>query len=118
MIALSADTERLINHLFPTVAVIRLKKRLLEEVSENIPFCDNESSNGMERIRFSVIRLIYEGNMSEDDIFKLAYIDWRDLFMSADHENTEAHKNWAEKIIKQAAQKVTPAHAATNRPRG
>jgi hypothetical protein len=114
MIALSTYTERLTNHLFPAAVATRIRKRLLEEVSENISSCGNESPRGMERIRFSVIRLIYEGNMNEDDIFRLAYIDWRDLFMAADHGHTEAHKNWAKRIIKQAAQQVTPADAAVN----
>jgi hypothetical protein len=105
MVALSADTERLINHLFPAVGGSRIKKRLLREVSENIPFCNNESPKGMERIRFSVIKLIHEGTMSEDDIFKLAYIDLRDLFMCAGHGDQEAHKIWYKKIIKQPARR-------------
>lgn len=60
----------------------------------------------MERIRFSVLRLLSEKEMSEDDVFRLAYIDWRDLFLAAGHGLTEDHKNWAKLVLNQAAQQA------------
>jgi hypothetical protein len=69
-------------------------------VSENIPYYENSTPEKMERIRFSVIRLIHEGSMNEDNIFTLAYTDWRDLFMAADHgEDIEAHMLWARQVL-------------------
>jgi hypothetical protein len=54
----------------------------------------------MERIRFSVLRLLQEGKMKEHAIFALAYTDWRDLFMAADHgRDTRAHEKWAKRIL-------------------
>ena len=38
--------------------------------------------------------------MKEDAIFALAYTDWRDLFMAADHgRDTRAHEKWAKRVL-------------------
>jgi DNA-directed RNA polymerase alpha subunit len=99
MIALSANTERLVEHLFAKDKCAHIKERLVKEVSENIPFCENSTPEQMERIRFSVLRLIHEGRMNQNDIIKLAQRDVRDLFMVAGHgEDTAAHTFWAQNL--------------------
>ena len=37
--------------------------------------------------------------MAEDDIFTLAYLGWRDLFMAAGHASVDHHKKWAQDIL-------------------
>lgn len=100
MIDLSNKTMLLIDALFGTEDRERIKARILDEVSTNIPYCDESSPEEMERIRFSVIRLLHEKRMSENDIFELAYKDWRDLFMAAAHDELDSHSKWAETILK------------------
>jgi hypothetical protein len=55
----------------------------------------------MERIRFSILKLIAEHPENEERAFNLAQVDWRDLLMSAGfgHSATE-HKKWFQKIMK------------------
>jgi hypothetical protein len=116
MIELSEDTKRLLDAVIPAESRERIASRLADEVSENIPFCDNSNPKGMERIRFSVLRLLAEGRMKEDDVFYLAYIDWRDLFMAAGHGNTEDHKNWAKQVIAESAQQEDAGNALSRAP--
>lgn len=100
MIPLSVDTDHLVDRLFTPAEGDRIRNRLLAEVSENIPDCEHSSPEAMERIRFSVLRLIQEGRMKEDAIFALAYTDWRDLFMAADHGlEVKAHEKWAKRML-------------------
>ena len=99
MIELSGDTKCLIEVLLPPANRERITKRILDEVSENIPFCADSTPETMERIRFSVIRLLHEGQMAEDDVFTLAYVDWRDLFMAAGHAGVDDHEKWAQDIL-------------------
>ncbi len=98
MIELSRDTLRLINAVIPEDERERIMRRLLDEVSENIPFCENSNPEGMERIRFSVIRLIADEKMPEDGVFELAGIDWRDLFLAAEHGEPHDHQAWAKSV--------------------
>ena len=99
MIALSANTEWLVERLFSEDKYTHIKKRLVEEVSDNIPFCENSTPEQMERIRFSVLRLIHEGKRNQNDIIALAQTDARDLFMAAGHgEDTNAHILWAQNL--------------------
>ena len=75
------------------------------EIGQNIPFCDEATPEDMERIRFAVIRLIAENNMSESDVIKLAKTDWRDLLMAADFGyNTGSHLTWYFEVTRNTTQ--------------
>ncbi|MEQ1751607.1 MAG: hypothetical protein ABL974_19450 [Prosthecobacter sp.] len=77
-----------------------IASRLVEEVSENIPFCDKHKSEDMDRIRFSVMKLLTEPGQEEDSVFELAKIDWRDLFMAAGFGYTATeHLKWYESMF-------------------
>ena len=102
MIELSSNTKRLLNVVIPAESREKITNRLIEEVSENIPFQENNNPIGMERIRFSILRLMTEGKMEEDEVFELAYIDWRDLFVAAGNEIPGEHEKWANQAIKRA----------------
>jgi len=114
MIPLSDETIALLNTVIDANSRNRIADRMLIEVSENIPFCENSNPEEMERIRFSILRLLAEGQMAEDDIFELANTDWRDLLMASGHGSTEEHKKWARSTIGHAAQ----PGAAADRPQG
>jgi hypothetical protein len=50
---------------------------------------------GMERIRFAILKLIAQNPKNEDIAFNLAQMDWRDLFMAAGFaESATEHENW------------------------
>ncbi|NET40391.1 MAG: hypothetical protein F6K19_52080 [Cyanothece sp. SIO1E1] len=59
-IPLSTRTNTLAETLFDEPMQSRVKQTLLDSGSENIPFCNNETPEGMDRIRFSVMKLINE----------------------------------------------------------
>lgn len=99
MIECSATTQRLLDQLVSPANRDRIAQRIRNEISENIPDHHHGTPASMERIRFSLIRLIHEGQMKEDDIFRLARIDWRDLLMAADHGKSDAHEKWARAIL-------------------
>lgn len=96
---LSSKNEQLVDALFDQEYASHLKGRLRMEVGENLPCCEKSNPKGMERIRFSVIKLISENRYDEDQSIELAKVDWRDLLMAAGYGNTEAHKKWALQTI-------------------
>ncbi len=98
-IPLSDRTTRLAQALFEEPLRTRVVDALVESVSENIPFCEDRDAEGMERIRFAVMKLIHEDEKNFSQALDLARIDWRDLFMSAGFgHDTEAHRHWFRKI--------------------
>lgn len=82
-IPLSKHTEQLVDTLFEDPLRTRVRTALLEQVSGNIPDCEGKSPEDMERIRFSVIKLIHEDDANFAAVVELVYVDWRDLFMAA-----------------------------------
>ena len=65
---------------------------------------DEESPELAERIRLSIIRIIFSSHEIGDrtaDAMELALTDWRDLFMAAGHGyDAQAHITWAEGMIR------------------
>jgi len=87
--------------LFPDTETRALIENILvNECADNIPFIKNSTPEGMERIRFSVLR-ISAGELEKfDEAVKLAILDWRDLFMAAGFgEDVEAHMQWYQRTI-------------------
>jgi hypothetical protein len=93
-IPLSERTKELIQILFPPELAQRIERTLLDQVSENIPFCETDGPVEMERTRFSVIRLIHDYREDIESVIDLAKTDWRDLFMAADHGHPSDHMAW------------------------
>ena len=104
MIELSSRTLRLIETVIPLGDRERIARRLREEASEIIPFCENRSPEGMERIRFSILRVIAEGEWGEDEAFYWARTDWRDLFLAAGHGEMGGHEAWARQVLERAGE--------------
>jgi hypothetical protein len=56
---------------------------LYRAVSANIPFCDNSSPEGMERIRFAILKMTMHSPLNLAVGIYMAQTDWRDLLMAA-----------------------------------
>lgn len=80
---LSNRVNRLLATLIDESIRSRLADRLQVEAANNIPFHDKSKTKDMDRIRFSIIKLVHEEPNAEDEAFELAKVDWRDLFMAA-----------------------------------
>lgn len=94
-IPLSKKTLKILNILPVGTDRDKLAARLQEEISDNIPAWNHYTPEGLERIRFSVIRLICEQPESEETVFATARTDWRDLLMSAGFgQSPLEHEKW------------------------
>lgn len=99
-IPLSRKTRKLVQSLFEEDEAQRISRRLIAEASDNLVDHERSSTGGMERIRFSIIRLLHEGHMAEDDVFRVTASDWRDLLMCAEHGELDAHLAWAKRVLR------------------
>jgi hypothetical protein len=101
-IPLSNRTKRAAELLLIEPDRSRIEQRLVAETSEDIPMWREFTPEGLERIRFSVLKLIAQGAKNENIAFNHAKMDWRDLFMSAGFaESATEHERWYEKITKE-----------------
>ena len=97
---LTKRVKRALDVLFDEPMRSNLAKRLETEAAENIPFHDKSKSAEMDRIRFSLIKIIGENGVSEDSAFELAKTDWRDLFMAAGFGcSANEHNNWYRNLV-------------------
>lgn len=86
---------RVLGVLFEEPDRTALTKRLETEAAENIPFHEKSKPSDMDRIRFSILKLISENRDSEDSVFEVARIDWRDLYMAAGFGfDASEHDKW------------------------
>ena len=89
-----ATWERL-RKLFPPEQHQEVAALLLNECSNNLPFCRNSDAYELERIHFAVLKLS-EGNLKElQQAVALAQVDWRDVLMAAGFgHSVTAHQTW------------------------
>ena len=75
------------------------RRRIGARLERELP--DGLDPELLERIRFSVIRLILANHERdyENVAFELAKKDWRDLLMAAGHGETTDHKAWAAEVL-------------------
>lgn len=98
-IPLSERTIRLAMTLFDAELAQQLMATLISDVRENIPFCENSTPPGMERIRFAILKLIAENPANFDVAIDQAKKDWRDLFLAAGFGSPGEHDHWYSEII-------------------
>ena len=65
-IPLSKRTVRLADALFDEPLLAQLKETLVTSVGDTIPFCKNQTPEGVERIRFAVLKLVKNGGNVAD----------------------------------------------------
>jgi hypothetical protein len=92
---LSEATWERLRTLFPPQHQEEAARLLADECGNNLPFCEDFSPVGLERIRFAVLKLS-GGDMEELRIsIEAAQGDWRDVLMwSGFGESVRAHESW------------------------
>ena len=99
-IPLSDRTCCVLDCLFDDPFRSELHAALVDLVSENIPFCENQTPEGMERIRFAIVKLVASDNRNLDSSLDLAQTDWRDLLMSAGFGyDSNQHNDWYDRTV-------------------
>jgi hypothetical protein len=95
MVALSEATWEKIRLLFPPMQHEEVAAILQSQCGDNLPFLGNETSEGLERVRFAALKLS-EGSMNKlREAVRLANTDWRDLLVSAGFaDSVDGHKQW------------------------
>ena len=100
-IPLSNNTKKALEILLDDAIRVRVEKRLVAETSEEIPMWHEFTPKGLERIRFSVIKLIAANPKNENIAFNHAKKDWRDLFMAAGFGGSATeHERWFQTLKK------------------
>jgi hypothetical protein len=94
-VPLSPETLRRVDRLFSPAHRAEASRVLVEECGDNLPLWYDNTPEGLERIRFAVLKL------STGDLDRLrktvgmAQVDWRDVLVTAGFANSvEAHKHW------------------------
>lgn len=96
MIFLSPQTKSKIGILFNKEVRKEVEELLEIECGATIPFCEENSPEDMERIRFAALK-VSGGNIDKlYEAIALAQKDWRDLLVSAEFaDDIEAHTKWS-----------------------
>lgn len=99
-ISLTNRTNELVDLIFSEDDRSLVLDILFSEAADNIPFCDESTPIGMERIRFSILK-ISDGRLDLfDKAIELAKIDWRDLFAEAEFDHPGDHLKWYNDFVK------------------
>lgn len=71
-------------------------QRLQAECGENLPLWHDKTPEGLERIRFAVLKLS-AGELGRLDVYiREAQLDWRDVLVAADFaDDVKAHLKWS-----------------------
>ena len=96
---MNARTRNVIEHLFPPEQQQEACDLLDIECGRNLPFLENSDEQGLERIRFAVLKLS-KGNLDElYRVVQYAQTDWRDTLMGADFgTSVTAHNEWVKQF--------------------
>ena len=98
---LSRRTTELLLALFEEQRRPALIESLTTEVGTNLSFCDDGTSESLERVRFAVIKLVAEHDQELESAVALAQVDWRDLLVMAGFgERLDAHMDWYEQVTR------------------
>lgn len=100
-VPLSDSTNKLLEILIPESDRARVSTRLEVDVAHEAEmFCRN-TPEGLERARFSILKLIAQHPKNEDIAFNYANTDYRDLFMVAGFGySCDEHQRWCESVLK------------------
>jgi len=96
---LTARTREVVAHLFSPAAAPIVEQLLMDECGDNLPLYKPTTPEGLERVRFAVLKI---GNGDQDKLLEailLARRDWRDVLVWAGFANDlEAHTQWAKDL--------------------
>ena len=98
-IALSSRTSSLLQSSFSAEQCSVIGELLVAEISENIPWHHDSTPEGLERIRFAIIKLAMENEKNLHTAVDQAKRDWRDLLMMAGFaDDVIEHDHWFQRI--------------------
>ena len=73
---------------------------LAEECGRNLPFCENVTPEGLERLHFAALKISGGTLQGLRQAVDLAQSDWRDLLLAAGFGfSTTAHLDWTPSIV-------------------
>jgi replicative DNA helicase len=99
MTEITGRTEKIAHSLFSRAQAIELCEILRSRCSGKDVHSAHFSAEEMERIHLSVLKLVGENAMDVESAIRLAQTDWRDLLMTADFGEIEAHDRWAREHV-------------------
>ena len=95
MIELTDETLSRIETLFPQDRD-EVERLLREECADNLPLWVETTPEGLERIRFAVLKLSNGDITALREHIRIAQIDWRDVLVAAGFgHDPRAHEAWA-----------------------
>lgn len=92
---LSPDAEQRIELLFRPEMREEVRRILIEECGNNLPFCEKLDASALDRHRFPVLKLS-DGELQKlQSAVELAKQDWRDLLVASGFaDDVQAHRRW------------------------
>ncbi|TDZ97397.1 hypothetical protein [Mycobacteroides salmoniphilum] len=97
-VSLSAKTVRVIESLFPVGEHTEVAKLLAESCSD-LPLWTSVTPEGLERLRFAVLRYSCGVINELRHAIDLANIDWRDLLVNVEFGDSQAHVAWFRRLV-------------------
>ena len=94
-VALTANTLRLIERIFPSELCASVVALVEAECGSGLPFMGEATPEGLERVRFAVLKLSKGSTTQLAREVALANIDWRDVLVAAEFStDLHAHRLW------------------------
>lgn len=96
MVLVSPRTRSHIERMFDGEDRARVEESLIENCGDDLPLWHDKTPEGLERIRFAVLKLS-AGELDRLDVFiREAQTDWREVLVAAEFaEDVQAHLKWS-----------------------
>ncbi len=96
MTELTALTKEVIAKLFDSSTALVVEQLLSDECGSNLPLYKPATPEGLERVRFAVLKISSGNEEKLLEAMALAKRDWRDVLVWAGFANDlNAHNEWA-----------------------
>ena len=96
---LTPRTQAVVAHLFDPDRTLLVEQLLVDECRDNLPLYKPATPEGLERIRFAVLKIRHGDQDKLLEAILLARRDWRDVLVWAGFANDlEAHSAWAKDL--------------------
>src|SRR6476620_5497992 len=100
-VRLSANTLQLVRHIFPVEDHAAVIAALEIRCGSALPLWVSTTPEGLERIRFAVLKLSSGSLPQFERALAIANTDWRDVLVAAGFGNSlQAHINWLEEQLR------------------
>ena len=98
---LTDRTIAVVRKLFPVECEVEVEDLLKYECADNLPLWVDETPEGLERIRFAVLKLSGGAVGGLVEAIEIAQTDWRDSLIGAGFgRNITEHERWADEYLK------------------